>query len=107
MSVLKLVHDHPNLHRLHTCDKALEERLLGKIGIVVLEMLLGWGDELQSNQLVSACVQLWSCCSWHNAYPRFSNRAIMSPTRPRCENPVNTEVVKHHQGQAVPGRHQA
>ena len=45
---------------LHTCDKALEERLLREIGIVLLEMLLGGSDELQSNQLVSACVQLWS-----------------------------------------------
>jgi hypothetical protein len=39
--------------RLHTGDKALEERLVGEIFIVLLKVLLGWGDQLQGNQLVS------------------------------------------------------
>lgn len=39
--------------QLRTGNKSLEERLVGEICIVLLEVLLAWGDQLQSNKLVS------------------------------------------------------
>ena len=43
--------------RLLTCDKALEEWLLGQILVVLLEVFLGRGDHLQSNELVSSLLE--------------------------------------------------
>jgi hypothetical protein len=40
-----------------TCDKALEEWLLGQIFVVLLEVFLGGGDHLQSNELVSSLLE--------------------------------------------------
>lgn len=43
--------------RLLTCDKALEEWLLGEILVVLLEVFLGGRDHLQSNELVSPLLE--------------------------------------------------
>jgi hypothetical protein len=43
--------------RLLTCNKALEEWLLGQIFVVLLEVFLGGGDHLQSNELVSSLLE--------------------------------------------------
>ena len=43
--------------RRRTCDEALEERLVGQIFIVLLEVLLGRSDQLDCCKLVTArCV---------------------------------------------------
>jgi len=36
-----------------TCDETLEEWFLGEVFVVFLEMLLGWGYELDSSKLVA------------------------------------------------------
>lgn len=36
---------------LHTGDQALEERLGAQVLVVLLEVLLGWGDELDGSEL--------------------------------------------------------
>ena len=43
--------------RLLTCDKALEEWLLGQIFVVLLEVFLGGRHHLQSNELVSSLLE--------------------------------------------------
>lgn len=40
-----------------TCDKALEEWLVGQIFVVRLEMFFGRRDHLQSNKLVSSLLE--------------------------------------------------
>jgi hypothetical protein len=40
-----------------TCDKALEERLVGEILVVLLEVLLGGGHHLQGNELVATLLE--------------------------------------------------
>lgn len=67
-----------------TGDKSLEEGLVREIGIVLLKVLLGWRDELQSNKLVSGTNQQeFGSILEDDAHPRFSNREMISPTRPR------------------------
>jgi hypothetical protein len=40
-----------------TGDKALEERLVGEIGVVLLEVVLGGGDHLQGDELVATLLK--------------------------------------------------
>lgn len=41
----------------HTCDETLEEGLLAQIGVVLLEVLLGRGDELDGSELVTSLLE--------------------------------------------------
>lgn len=58
---------------------------------MLLQMLLGGRDHLESNQFVSSH-RLSTIPSFLAtgcvAHPRFSNRQMMSPTSPRCSNSV-------------------
>ena len=40
-----------------TCDETLEERLVGEVFVVLLKVLLGWGDHLDSNHLVASLLE--------------------------------------------------
>lgn len=69
-----------------TGNETGEERLLGEIGIVLLEELTRRRDQLQSGELEAMesnqygpgkrCIMI--------TYPRDSKREMMGPTRPRC-----------------------
>lgn len=82
-----------NRHRRvsHTLDETREEGLVLEVLVVLLEVLLAGGDELQGNELVAACDVCQQMARAGESfklgveftYPRFSKREMMGPTRPR------------------------
>ena len=40
-----------------TCDETLKEWLVGEVGVVLLKVLLGWGDHLDGNHLVASLLE--------------------------------------------------
>ena len=75
------------VHWEHTSDETLKERLLGKIFIMLLEMLFGGSDELYGCELVPCSLVSIRVLVGRNAdtHPRFSNLEMMSPTSPRYD----------------------
>ena len=73
----------------HTRNKAFEEGLFGEVLVVLFKVLFGGSHELYSGKLIAVEQVRWKAidCNgyWEReAYPRFSKREMMSPTRPRC-----------------------
>lgn len=68
-----------------TSNKALEERLLREVLVVVLEVLLGGRAHLHGNELEAVPISTMRLLTsvWGNTNPRFSKRERMGPTSPR------------------------
>ena len=69
--------------RGRTGDKTLVERLVREILVMLLQVLFRRSDHFQRSELVPVETLAAEERLGEAAYPRFSKRQMMSPTRPR------------------------